>query len=342
MRWHRWLLIVGLGLSAGVASGCLRGRVLPEADLEPAGWPPAPGATSAAENAAPEAKSDYRVQGPISPMAVRTALNVKPVELRIGQTEPPAKPPEPPAEMLLRPAPPAKPDVPAVAAFRALVEQHPSDEVREQLKSHDPATRDLMLALLGSAACLEHNGLDRASPREVSALVEQLNGLALNLRGRAELAVDRMCFCSRIENFGKFQALAPDYRFQPGEETRVYVQVRNLASRTEAGRFATVLKGRLEVYDNRDRTKPVYIWDSEPRLDTSEAPRQDYFINVRFQVPPRCPPGTYTLWVQVEDLTAPPAGSAARSRVARRSLDFRVGDDPARPRSALAGATPAP
>ncbi len=155
-----------------------------------------------------------------------------------------------------------------------------------------------------------------------------------------------MCFCSHIENFGQFTMLPPSQCcFQPGELVRVYVQVRNFASRRDKkGGYTTVLKGRLEIYDENNRDKPFLYSDSPPRGDFSWTPRQDYFVNFRFRVPLNCPPGSYTVWIAVEDWTdaAPGSKGVAPSRGARSSLDFRVGGPVSRhPRASIDDVTPA-
>ena len=153
-----------------------------------------------------------------------------------------------------------------------------------------------------------------------------------------------MCFCSRIENFGRFEPLDTTC-FQPGEEVHVYVQVRNFANQSGTkGGYATALKGKLEIFDEYNSEKPFMRWHSQLYTDTSWTPRQDYFVNFRFQVPRKCPPGSYTVYITVEDWTeaAPDANEVPKSRIARSSLDFRVGGSvPPQPRANIADVTPA-
>jgi hypothetical protein len=154
-----------------------------------------------------------------------------------------------------------------------------------------------------------------------------------------------MCFCKSIESFGKYCmcGLNPPV-FQPGEEVRVYLQVRNFASQQVGEAYKTVLKGRLEIYDETNRNSPGFIKDIEPQPDFSRTPRQDFFVNIRFHVPLCCPPGSYTLWITVEDWTGAPPGTkkVARSRIDRRSLDFRVGGPVSRPpQTSIADVMPA-
>jgi hypothetical protein len=232
-----------------------------------------------------------------------------------------------------------------VQVLRALLEHHPEGEINEQLKSYDPATRDAMLLLLTSIAQMEQGGgLTRISPRDLAAWSDRLNTLTASLRGRAQLILERMCFCSYIKDYGNFAPLPPEHTFfQPGEMAHVYVQVRNFSSRREGDKYVTVLKGKLEIFDESNRNSPPIAWTSPPRADASASPRQDYYINFRFPVRPCWPAGLYTLCISVEDWTDAPPGakSVPESRIARRTLDFRVGGPIARhPRNRMAEAPP--
>jgi hypothetical protein len=228
-----------------------------------------------------------------------------------------------------------RPDAPSVQVLRSLLEHHPEGEVNEQLKPYDPATRDAMLLLLTSIAQLEQSGgVARLSPRDLAAWSDRLNTLTASLRGRTQLILERMCFCSYIKNFGDYAPLPTENTFfQPGEVAHVYVQVRNFSNRREGDKYVTVLKGRLEIYDENNRNSPPITWCSPARADVSASPRQDYYINFRFQVPPTSPAGLYTMRISVEDWTdaLPGSKTVPESRIARRTLDFRVGGPIARP-----------
>jgi hypothetical protein len=225
-----------------------------------------------------------------------------------------------------------------------LLEHHPEEEVREQLKPCDPATFEIKRGLLGSIAQLDQNGgIERMSPQQLAAWLDRLNALALPLRPKAQLTLDHMCFCKIIESFGKYRMCDPNPVFQPGEEVRVYLQVRNFASQQAGDCYKTILKGRLEIYDETHRDTPGFITDIAPKEDPSRTLRQDFFVHIRFHVPPSCPPGSYTLWVTVEDWTDAPPGTkkVAPSRIDRRSLDFRVGGPICRPsRASVADVAP--
>lgn len=272
---------------------------------------------------------------------------VEPAEMRIRseETSSPAPPPSPPPteggksegppHFDVHPAPLVRPDAPSVQVLRGLLDHHPEDEINEQLKPYDPATREALILLLTSVAQLEQDGgIPRISPRNLAAWTNRLNTLTASLRSRSQLILERTCFCSTINNFGVFKPLPAEHSFfHPGELAHVYVQACNLSSRRRGEKYVTVLKGRLEIYDENKREDPPITWAPLPREDISASPRQDFYINFRFQVPPNCPAGLYTLRITVEDWTdAPPdAKGVPEWRIAHCTLDFRVGGPIARP-----------
>jgi hypothetical protein len=353
------LLIGTIGLGTCLLVGCLH-HALPPEQRQIQTDVLAHSTTAAAEEEKPSVSpSDYLVSRtsavqleaqpavasakPVESLAERQPEKpaeqpVEPVEMRIKAATPslpaqPAEPPEPHREV--QPAPPTRPDAPSVQALRGLLEHHPEEEIKEQLKPCDPTTREAMLLLLCSVAQLEQaGGMARISPRDLATWTDRLNLLTSSLRCRSQLILDRMCFCRWIKNFGDFEPLPPEHTFfQPGEVAHVYVQVRNFSSRREVDRYVTVVKGRLEIYDEniRDRS-PAITWGPETRMDVSASPRQDFYINFRFRVPPSTPAGLYTMRISVEDWTDAPPGAQTvpDCRIARRTLDFRVGGPIAR------------
>lgn len=351
MRGCRWLGIGSIGLAACLLAGCLHSRVTPESG-KPLSTPPPRGHEEAAEQPAPSQQrmSDYLISQapPVKPEKTVAQMPIEAADLRIKEDAPPVRPvapPEPRVEIQPAPPPPRR-DAPTVAALRAMLERHPEEEVREQLKRYDPATRETLHNLLESIAQLERSGgLAQLPPERLAGWLDRLNALTVALRPRAQLMLDHMCFCHSIESFGKYQVrpLNPP-SFLPGEEARVYVQVRNFASRPEGELHKTILKARLEIFDENNRKSPFYCANIKPRPDFSRTPRQDFFVNIRFHVPQSCPPGSYTLWITVEDWTDAPEGTraVAASRIDRKSLDFRVGGPATRPpQASIADVTPA-
>jgi hypothetical protein len=285
-----------------------------ELDVQPA---------AAMENA-PEKPGEKRTEKAVEKPA-------EPVEMRIksseASSEPPDEPPQPPKD---KPYPPLRrPDAPSVQVLRALLDHHSEEEINEQLKSCDPLTRKSMLVLLSNIAQLQQDGgVERLSPRDLAVWTDRLSSLIASLHGRAQLMLEQMCFCSHIENFGDFTPLPPESTvFQPGESAHIYVQVRNISFRRLRDKYVTVLKARFEIYDETDRDHPPITWVSPLRKDVRASPCQDYYISFRYHVPLSCPAGLYTMRIFVEDWTdAPPdAKQVPRSRIAQRTLDFRVG-----------------
>lgn len=351
MRGRRWLRNANLFLGSCLLAGCLRATV-PSRSREhfldsretinhsdtaaPVPNPPQPQSDYQVSLVSHAPKEIAKMRAPVRDAAnVQAEKPVEPVEMRIKSDESssPAHPADPPPRMEVHPAPLTHPDPPSVQILRELLEHRPEEEIHEQLKNYDPATREVLLLLLTSITQLEQNGgLARISPRDLAAWTARLNTLTASLRSRSQLILERMCFCSHIKNFGNFVPLPPERTFfHPGEEAHVYVQARNLSSRRQEDRYLTVLKGRVEIYDESNRDSPPITWTAD-RVDGSASPRQDFFINFHVQIPHSCPAGLYTMRITVEDWTDAPPGAKQVPlwRSARRTLDFRVGGPVAR------------
>jgi hypothetical protein len=294
--------------------------------------------------AAPPPRSDYLVS--LSTAGSRKAIEppepvvVQP-RLREPLPSPPPMPPPQPAPEIVLSSAPQRADAPPVAALRCLLEKRSPEEALALLDACDPADREVLCDLLQLAARLGDPEAPRASPADMAGIVEQMETLARCLRPRAALVLDKLCFCRprSIDTFGVYEPLEDGHAFRaagpgrPGEHVQVYAEVRNFTSRPVGDHFETVLKGKVEIDeaklprdDGRSRHKAVEF-SLQPCIDKSRTPRQDFFVNLHFDVPPKLPPGSYTLWVEVADVTPTPDGKPRPSRVARRSLDFRVAAD---------------
>lgn len=345
---RRWLF-TGIGWSTWLLSGCLfhNGAEAPlpltgssaagsseqavPADRDLASLPPPP---------PPPPASDYRVT-PATPASLAGSGGDK-VE-RVALSRPsdpdsvrPAPPPESvatsvplPATVTAGPAAPAekpaRPDSPLLAALRCALEKHPK-EAQDLLAKYDKADRQLLLALVKLTAGVSEGDLEQMPAAELAAALDQLHALSASLKKHAPLALENLGLCRRIEGFGRFDPVPAGHAYQagsaglPGERVQVYVEVRNFLSRQHQGQYQTILDSTLEVHDAQRR--PVATMKLGDCLDRTHTPRQDYFLNFQFQVPAALKPGLYTLWVTVRDVTDGKTESS--TRVARRSLDFRV------------------
>jgi hypothetical protein len=223
---------------------------------------------------------------------------------------------------------PAPPDPPVVAALRCVAEKHP-DQAFELLRNYDRSTQEILGALLPLAARLGEEGMEHVSPQELTVVLDHLNDLMAALRARAPLELKKIFFCRRINGFGDYDALQPNPEFhggldgRPGERVRVYAEVRNFRSVPKGNIYETQLGCTLKIFSFDNHEKPV-CEPIELRAEPSRShtQRQDYFINVQFNLP-HLPQGYYTLRVDVRDETAL-EGEKVAPRAASRTLDFHV------------------
>jgi hypothetical protein len=306
MTRRRRIFTPAVGAATALLAGCLGGAGVRVPDGPP-------GSTEPAAPAPLPAPSSYhaRVVDPPPPAA-------PPVEqVRYPVSLPAPAPATMPAEA------PRPPEATVVQALRCVLDGRPS-AAAEVLQRCDSSSREVLLALLQLAAPLGDGGLERTSPQENAALLEQLNRLQVALRRRAPLTIEKMCFCREIRDFGKYYPLPPDYAFQtgsdglPGELVQVYVEVRNVICCPHGTTYETALKGHVEIHDFRG--KCVWQHDFDNRPDRSRTPLQDNYVEFHFNVPAGLAgDSAYTLWVYVKDVE-----EEGIIKVARRSLDFRV------------------
>ena len=261
------------------------------------------------------------VRGPAAP---------SPPSLVLPQVVPPppareayVPPPPPPPPDLVQPvqlSPPAP--LPALPAARA----------------PRPADADEPPPVLAVRCFLENHRLEALEwwnkfkderPQEALALYEQLDQATAGLRPRAPLAVEKMCYCRRISNYGLYDPLPDDHGFlagvdrRHGELVQLYVEVRNFVNRRNGSFYETSLGSRLEIRDGQGGLVARMDFPAQP--DRSLSPRQDYFIHYQFHVPAMMEPGDYTLSIALHDDNAP----GDKTKLARRSLPFRVCAGPA-------------
>lgn len=199
-------------------------------------------------------------------------------------------------------------------AVKRSLEKRP-DDVREALKSLDPAQREILMTLIPLTIRVGEGGLASADPREVALVVDQLEGLLWALRPRAALVMDKFCFCRKIRSFGRIEPLEDKPSFRPGEMVEVYAEIRNVSSqphRTKQADFQTHLRSKLEIRESAGGV--VYVWKCD-KTDATLTPQHDYYQHYRLQIP-EARPGTYVLNLEAEDV---PTG-----RKVNQKLVFRV------------------
>jgi hypothetical protein len=336
-RQYGWAVCV-VGLHVCVLTGCLGPSAHPDPEpVAPVPTPTAPSARSPYQPQLDEIHFDDR-QATLAPEKTDNELEVKcalqsDVEKPSATDQPViAWPPAPFSSLEPTPSEPdsthsaaASPENPLLAALRCVLANKPA-EAFDLLHAYDKPTQEILLALLPLAARLGEGGLERASPQEVAALIDQLNTLSTLLRGRTALMLEKPCFCHKIKGFGLYDPLPSNPAFpaaadgQHGERAQVYAEVRNFLSRTDGKVYEIFVTGRLEIYGSDGRRWWVRGFRDDPARSLSA--RRDFFVSFDFYLPQGLPPGNYVLGVEVRDETLPTPES--KPRVAQCKLPFRI------------------
>jgi hypothetical protein len=106
---------------------------------------------------------------------------------------------------------------------------------------------------------------------------------------------------------------------------QLYVELRNFVSEPRPGGYETRLSSSVEICDSQGELVWSFRFEDEKNARRSRTQLHDLFNNYAFHVPKSLPPGVYQLTIQVADETIP-----ENRRLARRSLEFRVGAAPPR------------
>jgi hypothetical protein len=333
-RRHGILVLLLGGSACLLSSGCLFGSRT-TADDPPSGVRIAKDVRPLVEDTGGSPYGAYRPGRVLNPDKPRN--DVEPVQyggppvFPSGPTSPPPEPPVIAVEQFSPQAnasPAQEPDPALVSALRCLLNKNPS-EALELLKPYDKTTQDMLAQLLAFIARLSEGGLE-GSPQELSALLEQLDGLTAAVRARTPLAIKKVCFCQGIYGFGAYNALPPNPEFragvgsQLGDLVTIYAEVRNFRSIPKGSFYETQLVRNVEIRPANNPNGKFYninIPDTDKPIN-SHSPQQDLFLNISFNLPP-LPDGQYTLRVVVEDRTAFD-GEQVVPRMAQKSIDFRV------------------
>jgi hypothetical protein len=198
-------------------------------------------------------------------------------------------------------------------ALRALLNKQP-EEALKQLQTFDPANRELAMRLLAAVALLNDKNGERLTAAESAALEEQVQSLLGDLRKRAELTIEKMVLCERIDGCGQYKALPPGYAFQADarQRVKVYVELRNLTCELHDQYYVSDLKRTLTITD----AAGMQVWiHNFSKREQNPQPVTDSFRDYEFNPPP-LQPGRYTLTLEFTDQLRQPA------RVARKSVEM--------------------
>jgi hypothetical protein len=204
-------------------------------------------------------------------------------------------------------------DAPVIMALRCLLNKRPAEAVA-WVERYDKPSQELLLFLLPLAARLTEGGLQKADPAEVAHVVDQLEIATNELRPRAALTIEKMCFCWHIKEFGVYRPLPSDPEFRPGELVQIYAELQNFTDEPHGNLHRVRLASTLEIREFNG--SKVWRRDYHDRdTDVSQSRRHDLIGNYTFQVP-RIPPGLYILSLEVTDVPT--------RRTVEKTLDFRV------------------
>ena len=182
-----------------------------------------------------------------------------------------------------------------------------------------PAERERVVKAHGAFVKL---GQSLQSPTiEFDVLTQQ--ALVAALSGGPRLSVPTVELCTRVDSFGRFNAIA-NRKFLAGTTPKfiVYSEVAGFTSALEESRFVTRLATRIVIETERDN---VEVWRRSPEwtgsLDSSDVRRNEFFLGEIVQLSQHLTVGGYRLKVEVRDESTGAISSTA--------VSFQVVADPA-------------
>ena len=182
-----------------------------------------------------------------------------------------------------------------------------------------PAERERVVKAHGAFVKL---GQSLQSPTiEFDVLTQQ--ALVAALSGGPRLSVPTVELCTRVDSFGRFNAIA-NRKFLAGTTPKfiVYSEVAGFTSVLEESRFVTRLATRIVIETERDN---VEVWRRSPEwtgsLDSSDVRRNEFFLGEIVQLSQHLTVGGYRLKVEVRDESTGAISSTA--------VSFQVVADPA-------------
>jgi hypothetical protein len=356
MTRQTWLVVLGASLCFGLLPGCA--HVFPFFRKKPPESPKDADQAQYSQYLGPkvwdplEAKGLRTAVGPNSPYSpsygippqfyqvprpdgtIETIVRPLPApEAQIrGPLEHGEEPSEPPpaAQRSPQAAPPAaapQPQEPLVIALaRLLKDENEAEAALKLLDRYDPATRDWFVGLLPLLVSLTRTPVGQLRPEEAAHMQDQVQKLLLPLRARANLVIDKMCYCKPESDperrvIYRYRPLPEEHPFlpcagdRPSELVYIYVELRNLGTVRNGAFYETRLSSSVEIRDDKGRVYLQRPFDARPLRSPDLS--SDFYNTYAFYFRD-IPPGEYDLILNVRDeATQPP-------RVARRKLRFRV------------------
>ena len=229
-----------------------------------------------------------------------------------------------PKDLPLVVAPAPIPEAPLVGILRAYVEGHPEAAMPLIQKLGKP-NQELVLQLVPALVKASQLNPAQADPKELAMVAEQLSGAATLLSKRAPMTIEKAVFCRSVTNFGRYEPFPENPFLKPGTLNTIYFEFGNVpsepANRNGLEGYLTKLSCSYRVCDStggpleiKTRHGEVKLEPIETKLDFTQSPLRDYFLQLNFTAPSK--PGAYTVHFKVKDLD--------NGREVVRSLPFRV------------------
>ena len=160
-----------------------------------------------------------------------------------------------------------------------------------------------------------------APSRRAALALEHLRSAQKNLRAISSLDLVNVAFCREVIAYAHVDRF-PSYRFRPGAEVILYVEIENFAAEEstdqEATAFTTRFRGSYQILETTQDHRVIDDRKLPEDRQTCKNFRRDYYIAYRLYLPEKIGRGQYTLQLNIEDAVGDKHGQAF--------LDFEVVD----------------
>lgn len=165
----------------------------------------------------------------------------------------------------------------------------------------EPTDQEFWQQMMWSVASyFDAQGVPNSSDRATQT-IGQLRAAVQQLRSRANLELNNVAFCYKIDGFGHYDRFSRD-RFKSAQPILLYAELKNFQSTlVEGDRFRTVMNSGIEIYRGTGNQELLGSIPFDVTEDLCRTQREDYFLAFEFSVPERLEAGTYTLVLKVED-----------------------------------------